>query len=249
MPDAVRLQGTSRSTARVDCRAAARAGRRAGVTFGVFFLAAVRVATRAREVRVPDLRGQSVADAKAKLASVGLVLKVDPVRRPDPKVAADHVLTQDPEPGTVLRRQRAVRVRVSDGQREPVVRPWLAGRSEPRKSTLAGDRVTVVVTRRDQDRRLSGGHRRRPGPVAEKPRRPASRCWSTAGRPIELRDARPHRDVGVRSRRHPPAPISVSRFPAKPPIRVCRRASSSGRRRRPDSRSRGNAVIALEVSR
>ena len=91
------------------------------ITFGVFFLAALRVATRAREVKVPDLRGVSVAEATTALAQLGLALRVDEVKRPDPKVPADHVLTQEPEPGVVMRRQRSVRVRVSDGQRDPIV--------------------------------------------------------------------------------------------------------------------------------
>jgi len=113
------------------------------VTFGVFFLAAMRVATRAREVEVPDVRGKSVAGAKAALSGVGLVLRVDAARRPDPKVPADHVLAQDPDPGTVLRRQRAVRVRVSDGQRDPVV-PAVVGRPErTAELALADERVTV----------------------------------------------------------------------------------------------------------
>ena len=39
------------------------------ITFGVFFLAALRVATRAREVKVPDLRGMSVAEATTALGA------------------------------------------------------------------------------------------------------------------------------------------------------------------------------------
>jgi serine/threonine-protein kinase len=98
------------------------------VTFGAFFLTGMRVANHAREVKVPDLRGQSLADANRSLSSVGLVLKVDQ-RRGDPKVPVDHVLSQEPDPGTVLRRQRAIRVRVSDGQRDPVI-PAVVGDAE-----------------------------------------------------------------------------------------------------------------------
>ena len=98
-------------------------------TYGVFFLAAMRVATRAREVAVPNIQGRSVAEATALLAGAGLTLKVDPQRKPDPKVPADHVLTQEPAPGTILRQQRAVRARVSDGQRDPVV-PAVVGQLE-----------------------------------------------------------------------------------------------------------------------
>ena len=140
------------------------------VTFGVFFLAAMRVATRAREVTVPDLRGKSVADAKILLSSLGLVLKVDPVRRPDPKVPADHVMTQEPEAGTVLRRQRAVRVRASEGQREPVVSA-VVGRAGADGGADARRRARDdFLPGRDQISRLPRRDRRRAGSIAEDPR-------------------------------------------------------------------------------
>jgi beta-lactam-binding protein with PASTA domain len=100
-----------------------------GLTFGVFFLTSFAVATRAREVRVPDVRGKSLSEATAALAAVGLAAAVDPVRRADAKVPADHVLTQEPDPGNTLRRQRPVRLRVSDGQRDPVV-PTVIGQAD-----------------------------------------------------------------------------------------------------------------------
>jgi beta-lactam-binding protein with PASTA domain len=90
-------------------------------TFAIFFLAGLRVTTHAREVEVPDLHGQSIAEAKTSLSTLGLVLQVDPQRRPDRTLPADHVLAQEPEAGAVVRRQRAVRVRVSDGQRDPLL--------------------------------------------------------------------------------------------------------------------------------
>jgi serine/threonine-protein kinase len=114
------------------------------VTFGVFFLASMRVATRAREVKVPDVRGKSLTDARTALSNAGLVLKVDPLRRPDSNVAADHVISQEPEPGTVLRRQRAVRVRASDGQREPVVSAVVGRAERTAELTLADERVTIT---------------------------------------------------------------------------------------------------------
>jgi len=117
-----------------------------GITYGTFFLAALRVATRAREVKVPDVRGRSVTEASAALTNAGLSLKIDPLRRSDPKVPADHVLTQDPEPGTVLRRQRVVRIRVSEGQRDPVV-PTVAGQAERTGETmLAQEQIAILAT-------------------------------------------------------------------------------------------------------
>jgi serine/threonine-protein kinase len=68
------------------------------------------------------------------LADVGLALRVD-LRQPDPTIPADHVVSQDPEPGAILRRQRAVRVRVSEGQRDPAV-PSVVGQSERTAETV-----------------------------------------------------------------------------------------------------------------
>jgi serine/threonine-protein kinase len=112
------------------------------VTFGTFFLTGMQVANRAREVKVPDLTGLSMADANRAVARVGLELKVDS-HRPDAKVAADHVLAQDPDAGTVLRRQRAIRVHVSDGQKDPTV-PAVVGLAErTAEIVLAQDKIEV----------------------------------------------------------------------------------------------------------
>jgi serine/threonine-protein kinase len=94
-------------------------------------------------VEVPNLTGKSVADARTLLADYGLVLRVDEQRRPDKTVPANHVLTQEPPAGETIRRQRAVRVRLSDGLRAPAV-PTLVGLPErTAEITLSGDRVTV----------------------------------------------------------------------------------------------------------
>ena len=115
-----------------------------GVTYGVFFLASMRVATRAREVTVPDLRGQTVADASTALGQLGLGIRVDDARRADPKIPAGQILSQDPEPGIVLRRQRSVRVRLSDGQRDPVVPNVVGAPERTAEATLAADHVGVA---------------------------------------------------------------------------------------------------------
>ena len=113
------------------------------VTYGIFFLASMRVATRAREVQVPDVRGTSVDAARATLADAGLVLRIDEARAADPKVPADHVVSQSPPPGTVLRRQRPVRVRVSEGQRDPIVPPVAGVPERTAEITLAADRIDI----------------------------------------------------------------------------------------------------------
>src|SRR5579862_549085 len=119
-----------------------------GLTFGVFFLTAFAVATRAREVRVPDVRGKTVAEATAALATVGLASAVDPARRADAKVPAGHVLTQEPDPGSTLRRQRPVRLRISDGQRDPVV-PAVVGQPDQAASALLAQGGVSVGARID----------------------------------------------------------------------------------------------------
>jgi serine/threonine-protein kinase len=93
---------------------------------------------------VPDIAGRSITDAGQTLGDLGLVLRVDPLRRSDPEVPADHVVSQDPAPGAVIRRQRAVRVRLSDGHRSPAI-PDLIGRPErTAEATLAEDEILVA---------------------------------------------------------------------------------------------------------
>jgi beta-lactam-binding protein with PASTA domain len=122
------------------------------VTFGVFFLTAMRMANKAREVRVPDVRGHSLAESTALLSTLGLGVKVE-ARLPDSTVPIDHVLAQDPAPGTVFRRQRSVRIRVSEGQRDPVV-PSVVGQAErmadivlAQQQIQVGEHATVYSSR------------------------------------------------------------------------------------------------------
>jgi eukaryotic-like serine/threonine-protein kinase len=119
-----------------------------GLTFGVFFLTSFAVATRAREVRVPDVRGKSLTEATAVLAAVGLAAAIDPVRRADAKVPADYVLAQEPDPGNTLRRQRPVRIRLSDGQRDPVV-PAVIGQADQAATAILTQSGIEVAARID----------------------------------------------------------------------------------------------------
>ncbi len=84
-------------------------------TFLVFAGIAMRVAVRARQVTVPNLVGQSLADATNLATNLDLPLRVEPITRPDPKVPAGHVLMQEPTAGSAARRQRSVRVVLSAG--------------------------------------------------------------------------------------------------------------------------------------
>jgi eukaryotic-like serine/threonine-protein kinase len=80
-------------------------------------------------VPVPDLRNHTVAEATAQAQDAGLALAVDETGRLDPKVAAGRIAVQEPAPGAITRRQRTVRVWVSQGPRVTVI-PALTGESE-----------------------------------------------------------------------------------------------------------------------
>jgi len=99
------------------------------LTYVVFAAASMRVAIRAREVIVPGLSGQSVNEARTALSEAGLTLKVEETRRPDPKIAAGLILTQDPPAGVRTRRQRSIKVWVSAGPRSSIV-PAFVGETE-----------------------------------------------------------------------------------------------------------------------
>jgi len=99
------------------------------MTYLLFAVAAARIALRAREVAVPDLKGQTVSAANARLAGLDLSLRVDDARRLDPIVSADSIVAQDIPPGTTARRGRSVRVWLSAGARATTV-PRLEGESE-----------------------------------------------------------------------------------------------------------------------
>ena len=98
-------------------------------TYVLFAAASMRLALRAREVQVPDFTNRTANEATGTAAGLGLALKVDEMRRTDPKIAADHVLAQDPAPGSTARRQRTVKVWLSAGPRASTV-PALTGESE-----------------------------------------------------------------------------------------------------------------------
>jgi beta-lactam-binding protein with PASTA domain len=98
-------------------------------TYILFAAASMRVALRTREVQVPNLSDRTANEASAIAANLGLTLKVDETRRPDPKIAAGRVLAQEPAPGSTARRQRTLRVWLSAGQRSTMV-PLLVGETE-----------------------------------------------------------------------------------------------------------------------
>jgi len=98
-------------------------------TYFLFAAAGMRLALRAREVQVPDLTNRTANEATAMTADLGLALKVDDLRRQDPKIPAGRVVAQEPPAGSIARRQRTLRVWLSAGQRSSTV-PQLVGETE-----------------------------------------------------------------------------------------------------------------------
>jgi len=98
-------------------------------TYLIFAVTAMRVAFKVREVPVPDLRNHTVAEATAVLQEEDLALAVDEDGRLDPKIPAGRIAAQEPAPGVTTRRQRSIRVWVSQGPRITII-PSLTGESE-----------------------------------------------------------------------------------------------------------------------
>ena len=98
-------------------------------TYLLFAVTAMRVALKVREVQVPELRNRTVAEATATLLDEGLVLHIDQAGRLDPKIPAGRIAMQEPPPGQITRRQRSIRVWLSQGPRITVI-PALVGETE-----------------------------------------------------------------------------------------------------------------------
>ncbi|MGO9438614.1 MAG: PASTA domain-containing protein [Terracidiphilus sp.] len=77
-------------------------------------IATMHFAIHGAEVQVPSLKGMTVADARSQAAGMGLNLNVDN-RYYSGDVAAGHILSQSPAPGSVVRREWHVRVAESLG--------------------------------------------------------------------------------------------------------------------------------------
>jgi beta-lactam-binding protein with PASTA domain len=100
-----------------------------GGTFLLFFGVALRVALRAREVQVPALVGKTGNEATQAVGALGLAIRIDPTRRTDAKIAANHIMQQDPPAGSAARAQRSIRVWLSAGPATTIV-PELIGQTE-----------------------------------------------------------------------------------------------------------------------
>jgi serine/threonine-protein kinase len=82
--------------------------------------------SRPKEVAVPNLAGQSQAEARRSLEAMKLRMRVMPNRVESLRVEADHVVDTDPEVGDKVREGGVVNVRLSAGSRYAIV-PDLKG--------------------------------------------------------------------------------------------------------------------------
>ena len=110
---------------------------------GAFFIS-MRIAVRASEVVVPTFTGQSLNDASMLALDQGLTLRIEEQRRVDPKMPAGHVVAQDPAAGRAARRQRTVKVWLSDGPASATV-PALVGESE-RAAQIRAQTASLTLT-------------------------------------------------------------------------------------------------------
>jgi serine/threonine-protein kinase len=123
------------------------------LTYVVFTGIAIRLAFRAREVTVPDLTNRTANEATALAGDLGLSLRLDDMRRADPKIAAGRILAQDPAPGSTARQQRTVRVWLSAGPRAATV-PAVTGETERTaelRLTQNGFEISTVSEIRSED--------------------------------------------------------------------------------------------------
>lgn len=112
---------------------------------GIALLSAITTmhfAIHGSEVTVPNLKQMTVADARSQAAGMGLVLDVDN-RYYSADVAAGHILSQSPAPGTVVRREWHLRVAESLGPQKVEV-PDTIGMDE-RVASLQLRRVGLDV--------------------------------------------------------------------------------------------------------
>ncbi len=98
-------------------------------TYGLSAIVGMRLALRASEVSVPDLKGRTANEASSVVSELGLTLRVDDARRVDPQIGPDKIVQQEPPAGATARRQRSVRVWLNASANATVI-PKLTGDSE-----------------------------------------------------------------------------------------------------------------------
>ena len=114
-------------------------------TYVIFAMASMRIALRSREVQVPNLVNHTANEATALAGDVGLSVRVDDTRRPDPKIPAGQVIAQEPAAGSTARQQRSIRIWLSAGQRSATVPPLVGETERTAQLRLTQDGLSLTA--------------------------------------------------------------------------------------------------------
>ncbi len=96
---------------------------------------------------------------------------------------ADHVLAQEPDAGQRLRRDRSVRLRISDGVKAPEVPSVIGQTQRTAEITLAQNQIKIAATADIQSASYAPDTIVAQDPAPKRPRAAPSRCSSiTAAR-------------------------------------------------------------------
>ena len=148
--------------------------------FGIFLIslatfsgiATIHYIFATSRVEVPDLIGKDVVYATDLLAEQHLKLKIVE-QRLDETIAVDHILTQDPTPGTMVKKSHTIRIVASKGSESTFIpdvvgKPWQAGQTTLATAAIPNRKYRVRPFVRD-----SGGCRYCPDSASEY----AGKCW------------------------------------------------------------------------
>jgi serine/threonine-protein kinase len=113
------------------------------VLFAVGAWIALQFAVSGDEVRVPEVIGLPVDDARSLLEDLGIDVEIDPTRLPAPDLPADAVAQQDPGAGTPLKRMRRVHLMLAAGPADREL-PTMVGDFAPR-ARIALEQQDIAV--------------------------------------------------------------------------------------------------------
>ncbi len=109
------------------------------LAYGVSAYGGLYIATRAREVHAPDLRGLSPEEAVSRVTYDGLRVRIETTRKIHPAIESGLIAEQDPRAGRSLRLGRSVKV-------------WLSsGPNTGRIPSMIGETETSATRRLDDD--------------------------------------------------------------------------------------------------
>lgn len=113
-------------------------------TAGLSALATMRAVLVSQQVEVPSLLEKRIPEAGALASKKGLLIRVEG-RRNDPRIPPDHIVAQEPAPGSALKSHRSVRVWLSLGPHRQNL-PAVEGQSL-RSARLALEQAGLPVAR------------------------------------------------------------------------------------------------------